>query len=97
MPKTYKPLARCGRQDPAEKSSADARRCVSYLRRVRHALGLTVLQMAEQLDVPERSYRSWEAGTHLPRLDIYFRLRDLLSARQIDSNGKLLVARAVVG
>jgi DNA-binding XRE family transcriptional regulator len=51
-----RPLARCVRRDPA------GLEVVARLRRARHRLGLRQLDLAVELGVSERAWRSWESG-----------------------------------
>lgn len=49
------------------------------LRALRERAGLTVLDVAKELDCAESSIRNWEKGRTNPRLEVWqvFRLRDV--------------------
>ncbi|BAY21810.1 XRE family transcriptional regulator [Calothrix sp. NIES-2100] len=49
------------------------------LRALRDRAGLTVLDVAKELDCAESSIRNWEKGRTTPKMEVWqvFRLRDL--------------------
>ncbi|WP_017585511.1 helix-turn-helix transcriptional regulator [Nocardiopsis ganjiahuensis] len=64
-------------------TTADARRernapAAARLRRIRYDRGLTVAQVAAELDVAERTVYAWEQGHARPEPATYSRLRTLL-------------------
>jgi len=55
-------IARQQREDEAETMRDMAR----YARRVRRRLGLTQVEMARRIDVPQETIRNWEQGKRSP-------------------------------
>ncbi len=55
-------IARQQREDEAEAMRDMAR----YARRVRRRLGLTQVEMARRIDVPQETIRNWEQGKRSP-------------------------------
>ncbi|AFY34456.1 helix-turn-helix transcriptional regulator [Calothrix sp. PCC 7507] len=56
------------------------------LRALRDRAGLTVLDVAKELDCAESSVRNWEKGRTTPKLEVWqvFRLRDLYKCTEED-------------
>lgn len=57
----------------------DKKKFGSRLRELRRASGLTQEQLAERLDVSNRSVSRWETGANLPDLDTLIALADMFS------------------
>jgi putative transcriptional regulator len=56
------------------------------LRALRDRAGLTVLDVAKELDCAESSIRNWEKGRTTPKLEVWqvFRLRDLYKCTEVE-------------
>lgn len=83
-------------QEPTdEELAADRALAAEWLERCRKHLDLTYAQMAKRLGRDASTWYRWESGTTAADFDVYPRIRAMLEAAGIDSQGKLLAARAV--
>jgi DNA-binding XRE family transcriptional regulator len=69
---SFRPLASCGRQQPAVSNRDVSRRDVCALMNRLHRAGWTQLEMAVALGVAERTIRNWRSGdlSHESYLDL---------------------------
>lgn len=56
------------------------------MRQLRERAGLTILDVAKQLDCAESSIRNWEKGRSVPKMEVWqvFRMRDLYQCTEDD-------------
>jgi transcriptional regulator with XRE-family HTH domain len=58
--------------------------CQELLRKVREDLSLTQEQIAEEIDVAQNAYSSWECGARTPRRKEYGKIVSALKKRKLD-------------